>query len=370
MATEPAPSRLGALKLGPLRFGEAKPGQPRSGQLRPTPPKPGQPKPGSRTPSPTVDLNWFDNAVEAPRPGTTDTRRLANRQRLFRWYVWGSIVATPLLAFLSLAEVAGHKGASAGAAGAQASTPGETAGWQAVQGWLGQSPSPLPGGHVVAWTGATSVPTVHLPKSSSSQAGPPEDAQLEHFLVVGRGGWYHVDVEVIDGPDGESAAISGPSFLPVGPAASGLVSGASPWPGLSPSASVPTPVSNAINSWLAAYTSGNAQTLLQSTGDPSINDAYLPLTGVSQASVANIAAAAAYGPQGQMIVEAQLYIVWRGQPAGNVFNQGVLTTMDLLVERATTATPVVVAWGPPGSGTSLRPYQDAVPASLAQGQGA
>lgn len=327
------------------------------------------PKPVPSKQGPAVDLNWFDNAVEAPRPGTTDTRRLANRQRLFRWYVWGSLVATPLLAFLSLAEVAGHRGASARTAGAQASTPGETAGWQAVQGWLGQSPSPLPGGHVVAWTGATSVPMAHLPKSSSSQAGPPEDAQVEHFLVVGRGGWYHVDVEVIDGPNGESAAISGPSFLPVGPAASGLASGASPWPGLSPSASVPTPVSNAISSWLAAYTSGNAQTLLQSTGDPSIGDAYVPLTGVSQASVANIVAAAAYGPPGQMIVEAQLYITWRGQPAGNVFNQDVLTTMDLLVERATTATPVVVAWGPPGSGTSLHPYQDAIPASLAQGQG-
>ena len=58
---------------------------PRTTATRATRPKAG--------PAP-ADLNWFDDAVEVPRPGTAATRRLANRQRLFRWYVWGSVVLT------------------------------------------------------------------------------------------------------------------------------------------------------------------------------------------------------------------------------------------------------------------------------------
>jgi hypothetical protein len=41
--------------------------------------------------------------------------------------------------------------------------------------------------------------------------------------------------------------------------------------------------------------------------------------------------------------------------------------MDVLVERASTAAPVVVAWGPSGSGPMLRPYQNAVPQSVLGG---
>ncbi|MDA8300450.1 MAG: hypothetical protein M0005_02635 [Actinomycetota bacterium] len=41
-----------------------------------------------------ADLNWFDDAVEVARHGTAATPRLANRQRLFRWYVRGSVVLT------------------------------------------------------------------------------------------------------------------------------------------------------------------------------------------------------------------------------------------------------------------------------------
>jgi hypothetical protein len=49
---------------------------------------------GRQRPGAPADLNWFDDAVEVPRPGTAAARRLANRQRLFRWYVWGSVVLT------------------------------------------------------------------------------------------------------------------------------------------------------------------------------------------------------------------------------------------------------------------------------------
>jgi hypothetical protein len=198
------------------------------------------------------------------------------------------------------------------------------------------------------------------------EAGPAEDAWDERFLAETPRSWYHVDIEVVDSANGWGA-VSGPSFLLVTPSGPTFARGASPWPGLAASTSVPVPVSSAIGSWLAAYTSGNPQLLLQATGDPSTADAYVPLSGVGSASVAGVVAAAAYGPPGQMVVEAQFYIAWGGQQAGAVAGQSVPTTMDLLVERSGTATPVVVAWGPPGSGPGLKPYQDAVPASSSQG---
>jgi len=290
-----------------------------------------------------------------------DTRRLERRQRLIRWYVWGSVVGAPFLALLALVS-AGHGGPGAGAALGQSSPVGaELAAWKTAQTWLGQSPSPMPGGHIVTWAGATQIPKAVAPKGSG-ELGPDEDAWDERFLAETPQSWYYLDVEVVSTGPGQWDTPASPSLM-VAPSTGGAQGTTiSPWPGLSASANVPNPVSNAISSWLAAYTSGDPQTLLQATGDPSTADAYIPLRGVRSASVADVLAAADYGPPGQMIVEAQFNIVWDGQSPSAVAAQQEPETMDLLVERATTATPVVVAWGPPGSGPSLRPYQDAIPA--------
>ena len=68
-----------------------------------------------------------------------------------------------------------------------------------------------------------------------------------------------------------------------------------------------------------------------------------------------------------MAVEVNLDITWADQPAnrqtGNDQSvsanpQGPQTTLDLLVERAHTAAPVVIAWGPPGSGPTLTAHQN------------
>lgn len=315
----------------------------------------------TRRAAPGADLNWFDDAADVPRAGTVDTLRLERRQRLIRWYVWGSVVGAPLLALIALLS-ASHGGGAIPAGPGASPTSAELAAWQSAQTWLGQVPSPLPGGHIVTWAGATQVPQAVPPKG---EAGAAEEAWDERFLAETPRAWYYLDVEVVSVGPGQWASPATPSFLlaPSSAAATQGSTSASPWPGLSASSSVPAPVSNAIVSWLAAYTSGNPQTLLQATGDPSTADAYVPLQGVRTASVASTPAAADYGPPGQMIVEAQFYITWDGQSPSAVAGQPEPESMDLLVERATTATPVVVAWGPPGSGPSLYPYQNAVPVS-------
>lgn len=313
----------------------------------------------ARQAAPQANLNWFDDAIEAPRAGTVDTRRLERRQRLIRWYVWGAVVGAPFLALLALAS-ASHGGGSSAISGASSPPGAELTAWQSAQTWLGQSPSPLPRGHIVTWEDATPVPSVVPPKGES---GPPEEAWDERFLAETPQSWYYLDVEVVSTGTGQWAPVATPSVLQAPSSAATSGASVSPWPRLSASSNVPAPVSNSIGSWLAAYTSGDPQALLQATGDPSTADAYVPLRGVRSASVAGVVAAANYGPPGQMIVEAQFYVTWDGQSPMAVSGQQEPMTMDLLVERATTATPVVVAWGPPGSGPSLRPYQNAVPVS-------
>jgi len=241
---------------------------------------------------------------------------------------------------------------------ASSSLSGEVVAWQAVQRWLSQSPSPLPHTHVLSWLGSSPVPYSRPPHGQPSALVGRD--LIERFLAISPSTWYKVYVEVVIGQGGSAAALSGPFFTSLSPASQSLAQNASPWPGLQVSASVPGPVQAAVQSWLAAWASGNPQTLLQATGDPSVEHSYVPLYGVAGASLAGITAAADYGPAGQMLVEAQVYIAWRGQSMAAVQGQSNLTTLDLLVERATTATPVVVAWGPPGSGPTLHPYQNAI----------
>ena len=154
----------------------------------------------------------------------------------------------------------------------------------------------------------------------------------------------------------------------LGPSAGSGATQSGPWPGLVATTSVPPAVSQTVQSWADAYSSGNPATLALAVGDPDTADHYTPLSGVAAVSATVVEAAQVKGTTGDdMAVEVALDITWADQPAnrqtGNeqsvsVNPQGPQTTLDLLVERAHTAAPVVVAWGPPGSGPTLTAYQN------------
>jgi len=310
----------------------------------------------------TVD--WFD-AEEVPRAGVSDTERLARRQRLYRVVVWAAIIAFPFAVLGVLIRVTSpttRTVLSASSAGTGAVSPGKAVAYEELFAWLDQTPSPLPGGRVVSWDGAERVSPVRLPKGSAD-AGPAAPTEIDRFLVVsGAGTMYQADVEVVYGADG-AYALGGPSLEPITAAPASAASGASPWPGVVPSTDVSSAVQAAINSWVTAYTSGSPEELRLSVGDPDGSVTFFPLSGIESAS-ATATAVAPTGPAGsdEEMVEVTLAITWDGESTDQaVSGGGPATTMDLLVARASTAAPVVVAWGPAGSGPSLRPYQNAVP---------
>ena len=125
-----------------------------------------------------------------------------------------------------------------------------------------------------------------------------------------------------------------------------------------------------LNNWLAAYTSGSDAALHLAVGDPNPAHTYVALSGVRQASYTVLAAAPVGKPaDGDLAVEISLSLVWDHEHVASPELAGMngtsgsparQTTMDLLVAHASSAAPVVVAWGPPGSGPSLRPYENAI----------
>lgn len=314
----------------------------------------------------TSDLLW-EEAEEVPRAGMPDARKLEKRQRLYRVVVWTCLLAMPI-ALIGLLSVAGRKSTPTHTV-AQASldSPGRTAATLEVNQWLAGTPQPLPGGVILSWDGAKTQPKPTVAKSANAGQPTRFSVEIDTFtLLDSQGRTYTACVAVAVDPRGGAAAMGGPSLIANPPAASDDWNTSGPWPGLDTSSTVPDPITQTVNGWAAAYTSGNADQLRLAVGDPSSNDSYMPLSGVKSvtATVTEIASVGKPGDD-RMVAQVTLAILWNGQTPPTDANQGQAnsapqTTLDLLIGRASTAAPVVLAWGAPGTGPSLTPYGNAI----------
>jgi hypothetical protein len=338
-------------------------------------------KPAVRTNKVDVPVwNYQDDLV--PRPGTPGSNRLAKRQRWFRRYTKSAVYLLPVVLLLSMLVVlsgARHDKTPPASDSGAATSPGRNVATLEVEKWLAEDPSPLPGATIESWDGAKDVAptTAHAAGPLGSPGEPTWTAELDTFtLVVGDATnptVYTAIVEVAMKPGGGEVALSGPSLtlVPSTGTSSGWDTGA-PWSGITITSTVKGPVQSAINGWLTAYTSGSATQLRLSVGDTRGSVHYLPLKGVASAHATVVASALRVAPNAPVaaktkdpsaeIVDVTLNILWKGEkiPTNLSETPGPETTMDLLIERANTAAPVVVAWGPAGTGPSLVPYQNAV----------
>lgn len=306
----------------------------------------------------------WDQVVDEAVPDSPAEKSIAKRTKRWRYFVWASVILLPIALLGDLALLGSHTATKTSMSGA-VSSPGEAVAWQTVRSWLAETPSPLPDGKIVAWQGATPVPTYHAAKHSSAAGGAVYTAEIDRFVLTGREKRiYEVSVEVATSPDGSAVAVSGPSLTP-GPSNLKSPSVDGPWPGLTATANVPSAVTQAIDGWAQAYTSGSPSKLHLAVGDPNQGAYFAPLYGVSSVTATPTWAAPVGAPSaGAMTVEVTLNITWKGQSSGTTGNSGVSgstasppqTTLDLLVERANSAAPVVVSWGPPGTGPTLTPY--------------
>lgn len=307
---------------------------------------------------------WFDTD-EVPRMGVNTSHRLVRKQFWYKIVVWACVIFTPLAALTIIVTLSKKAVPAKSPQSTALNPPGRSPAAAALTQWLSSTPSPLPGGTIISWDGQTVLPQFTPPKSSgnfsSPQNAPTITAVVEHFTVLGASGvWYSAGVEVEMGSAGGLSIVGTPSLIaePLPSSGSNNATTTGPWPGLIASSAPPGPVTQAVNGWAQAYGSGDAQNLTLAVGDTNSNDYFTPLFGVSNIS----ASVTSYAelPNNAAVTEVSLTVTWSGQPPPSSSSQSTPPiTMDLLIERATSAAPVVVAWGPPGTGPTLRPYQNA-----------
>jgi len=355
-------------------------------------------------------LDWdITSDEEIPRPGLPDAERLARRQRWYRRLIWSSVILAPiaLLAVIVVAGSARSPKAPSPAPAPSVSSRGRTVATQELDAWLAETPSPLPGATVLSWDGARTIsPEKSTQKNKGGLLGgsgggtqnrsvwvteidtftlvvPPTKkatSVVSEATPVLQASVYQASVAVALDPSGTGAVAMGGASITKEPqtTTSQWFTGG-PWPGITSSNAVSSAVQEAINGWVDAYTGGNAAALSLAVGDTDSAHTYVPLSGVQSAAATVVAAAPRIAPNSQVpitaraartanptaeIVEITLAIRWNGEPTPPPGTQGQSaapkTTMDLLVERANTSAPVVVAWGPQGTGPTLVPYQNAV----------
>jgi hypothetical protein len=308
---------------------------------------------------------WLTDTEERPRAGAVSGAGIHRRARVFRAYVWAASVLTPFLLLATLAALTGST-ASAPADATQVTSPGRAAATERILDWLA-GPSPgLPGGRMLLWSGAR---TAAPPTTGTAYSG--GDAALavevDAFVVVdGGGNEFTAEVQVGLDENGAATVLSGPSLTPLRVLDQAAARDAGPWPGR-PTGQPTAPVTAAVRAWAAAFTSSDQAALRLVVGDPDPNRGYLPLTGV--AAVETTVGPAAVLDRATQVVRVDLAVTWAAAgsteqaaspPVGTTAAVPKIT-FDVLITAADTAAPRVVAWGGPGSGPGLTPFQNAVP---------
>jgi hypothetical protein len=327
----------------------------------------------------SVPLQWNYQDDLVPRAGLPDADKMAKRQKWLRRYVKSSVYLLPLVLvlsmFVALSNV--HPRTTAPASnGSASSSPGRTVATLDIEQWLAETPSPLPGATIQSWDGAKDIAPAPVKVEAGQTAPVTWTAELDTFTLIvptPTPTVYSAVLEVALKPGGGASALGGPSLTvePPTDTTSGWATGA-PWSGITSTGTVTPAVQSAIDGWLAAFASGSSSQLRLAVGDTRSSVYYVAMAGIASATDTAVAEATRVAPNAAPtatstnhsaeIVEVTVSLLWKGEkaPAFGSSTSGPQTTMDLLLERADTAAPVVVAWGAPGSGPGLVPYQNAV----------
>lgn len=325
-------------------------------------------------PSADVTSSWYDTPVEATVADLDRVNSATKKERYRRWTIWACLIMVPLLlvAVIGLlnqnatlkSSVAGVQDSvtklekrPAGGASQVSNSQGRYSAQQALAAWLASQPSPLPGGKLLYWTGSSA-----LPSSSPSI----KRTQETFALTGGNGSGYLATMEVAIDPRGGSQVLNGPSLNAIAGNATDNWANTDPWIGIKADDNVTTQISGAATNWANAYFGGNAQQLGLVVGDPNAGHTYDPISGASSVAttVEHTAQIPNAGGGATTIAQVSLVPAWNDATPGQN-GAGNPIVMDVLIRGANTAAPQIVAWGAPGSGPTLKPYQNAltVPAS-------
>lgn len=307
------------------------------------------------------NVDWWDEPDTLPV--VVDPNRGKARRRVITIYLWVSAILFPFLIFTVIVlgvRTLSPPTSSAGSGNDLTVTREAAQAQVEVEKWLAKVPSPLPGGRVVAYTGSVSKPAEQRDGRDTEQR---TLTTYSFVLADPQGKMFDTSIQLVSGASG-AVALAQPALVPIlPPAVDAAGQGEWPWPGVNSMPAAPE-YAQAVNAWAKAYTGGDPAALKLAVGDPAANRFYMPLAGVTftEVSVGQVGAVwaedqdRAQEPKPrQALLRVTVSAVWTSQPAAT---QNPTLTYDLLLDRADTAAPAVVAWGPPG--TELKPYSNAV----------
>lgn len=321
--------------------------------------------------------SFFDRAmVEAPHADAVMAKKLDKRRRLGYVVIVTCLVAVPVFAVVSMNNFTTISELSEREFPAQVSidTPAKHTAIAAVEQWLKSSPSPLPTGYILSWDGAVTQQEERTFLDEDGKEAYEHGVELHRFtLSTASGAMFTTEVQVAYGEADGSGVLGAPTLMPVAPSnASGFIS-VDGWQGTMPGTTTEA-MTEAVNGWVKAFTSGDPSALRLAVGDTRDNVSYVPLTGILDTGTVSVGVSAvkpvdAGLPKREWVADPAVALVrvsfpiaWPGQldkPDADVQNLGRIT-YDLLVEDADTAAPKIVAWGSAGTGASLEAFQNAV----------
>lgn len=304
-----------------------------------------------------------DEPLELPRAGVASTRVLRRRQQWYRAVIVSALCLFPVVGLALFVTSANLRDmlTTQEQDTVAPTEEGRTAAVMAVEDWLRADPPPIPGGSVVAWESAEAL-SPHDTDAVTRRVGDLGEARLIAHRVVVRSdvGVLAALVLVASSPDGNQTVVGQMGLEPVAPTLQNLAA-TDAWTGLEP-VEPSDSAQAAIAAWVDAFTSGDPDRLRLVVGDPTGGHHYLPMQGVAEAThdVHGAAVPSAGTEEGQLLVQVDVALEWDAQDEDEDSAAEARVSYDVLVADPDSAAPRVVAWGAPGSGTGLTPYQNAV----------
>lgn len=318
--------------------------------------------------------SWLIDPQELPRADIELKDKTASRQKLYRVMVYGvmfGLFPLSLLANMAMMPKVLEFGTAAVAAPARTDSETKSAAMLAVTKWLAQSPSPLPGGSLLSWDGVDiqAEPDITVDKNNG-QTIEKQGLQLHHMTVVSAtGSVFSTTVQVAYSKVRGAQVTGDPTLIPKAPDDASSWPNLKSWPNLT-KVGATDQMTQAAKSWVEAFTSADPEKLHHMVGDSSTDHSYVPLRGATASDVRIVDAGARLAPDAStdskpsdVVARVSFAVKWDGQ------NTGAATTLsrvtyDVLIQKADTGSPVIVAWGGAGTGESLSPYSNAIDRKL------
>lgn len=328
-------------------------------------------KRGKKSATPAHDEFWGHMAVDMPRADIELNTKADKRARLYRVWVRGSVILLPisLLAVISFIPTLLEAPPEPVQQVNELASPTKPAAITAVEAWLASTPGPLPGGRILSWDGMEiqQNPSVTV-DPDSGQTVEKQGLHLHKFTLSSEAGTlYTTAIQVAYSEIRGALVMSTPALVPYAPDDSSQWPELISWPNLAP-VGVTEPMTQAAEAWVKAFTSGDPNTLRLAVADQDEKHSYVPLVQADYEAMTIEASAARPLKDGsvpespeEVIAKVSFGVVWPGQDTGAAKDKSAARVVyDVLILKANTAAPVIVAWGPAGTGESLAAYGNAL----------